>query len=717
MDTKPFRSVSDDDLEENLTDVHENQVLEKFTEEEIGNAQSFMENTLVFARSTYPFLLKQESKQPIPPENDAIHITEDSLKDLIFDQEYSSPASMMLIAMVGLPACGKTQLFRNLLSNHFKSHGETLSTVGERNDDSLSLYELLALTKPPYKEVHWFPTTKYSTYAYCLASAIQQKKEKEIQNIYFDIPNRSHPASVFGHEMLNNHFREVYNRLYIMSQYNTITPSIDDSKRKQLFRLLTEGLTHVQIWDVGMNNGLRHILPLLIGHLHRCFPVLTLSLERDLPKFKEKIDLSDEKYRKRGDKSLFLSSRSRSQFLLRYAHLGHSSKKGRERVCKIVAITGDVIREDEDQLKDKVRNAIKHDAESLGVKHLIDDDPIIVESNNVESLGKLKDEFERHALRHMNDTKWNLKMSWIFLRSALHKSGQLYIRKADLGELAEECQINDKEFEDFLNVYAGIGSIIYIPEIRAFSHYIVLNPADFFHKLDDLFYPRFNGDLIFGIVTKSSLCRMFGQGDDLQFFECVLTSCAFAVKMKSEKVLYPNKIPFPTLEQCYLVSAIKKQILQESPFDYECFRVIVACSIQPCFVPVTIVDAFLNEKDISLVLNQYGNVTCFEYVDPESSKIIDFCLFTNEDILKVCCKESVESHNLLRCLISACKRSMSDIQRKFKPKSMLSSIFTIEIPCHFNSTKHHNITDELCDSCKKNAILFESFSFIKLLFK
>ena len=26
MDTKPFRSVSDDDLEENLTDVHENQV-------------------------------------------------------------------------------------------------------------------------------------------------------------------------------------------------------------------------------------------------------------------------------------------------------------------------------------------------------------------------------------------------------------------------------------------------------------------------------------------------------------------------------------------------------------------------------------------------------------------------------------------------------------------------------------------------------------------
>ena len=146
-------------------------------------------------------------------------------------------------------------------------------------------------------------------------------------------------------------------------------------------------------------------------------------------------------------------------------------------------------------------------------------------------------------------------------------------------------------------------------------------------------------------------------------------------------------------------------------------NVSVSLSHEPCFVPVTIVDAFLNEKDISLVLNQNGNVTCFEYVDPESGKIIDFCLFTNEDILKVCCKETVESHNLLRCLISACKRSMSDIQRKFKPKSMLSSIFTIEIPCHFDGTKHHNITDEPCDSCKKNAIFSELFSFIKVLFK
>ena len=171
--------------------------------------------------------------------NDTIYISEDSLKDLIFDKEYSSPASMMLIAMVGLPACGKTQLFRNLLSHHFKTfipHGETPLTVGERNDDSLSLYELLALTKPPYKEVHWYPTTKYSTYAYCLASAIQHQKAKTFQSVFFNEPNRLQPPSIFSDEILNNHFREVYNRLYIISQYKTITPSIDDSKRKHPLR-------------------------------------------------------------------------------------------------------------------------------------------------------------------------------------------------------------------------------------------------------------------------------------------------------------------------------------------------------------------------------------------------------------------------------------------------------------------------------------------------
>ena len=94
-----------------------------------------------------------------------VSISEDSLKDLIFDNYYSSPASMMFIAMVGLPPCGKTLLFINLLRS-FIPRGETALTVGERNEDSLSLYELLALTKPPYKEFYWYPTTKYSTYAY-----------------------------------------------------------------------------------------------------------------------------------------------------------------------------------------------------------------------------------------------------------------------------------------------------------------------------------------------------------------------------------------------------------------------------------------------------------------------------------------------------------------------------------------------------------------------
>ena len=92
------------------------------------------------------------------------------------------------------------------------------------------------------------------------------------------------------------------------------------------------------------------------------------------------------------------------------------------------------------------------------------------------------------------------------------------------------------------------------------------------------------------------------------------------------RVLYPNKVPFATFEKCFYVPAIKKkQVVQASPYNYEC---IVMCSIQPCFTTVTIIDAFLSEKDILLVLNQNSNVTCFRYIEPDLSDGIDLLFYS-----------------------------------------------------------------------------------------
>ena len=52
----------------------------------------------------------------------------------------------------------------------------------------------------------------------------------------------------------------------------------------------------------------------------------------------------------------------------------------------------------------------------------------------------------------------------------------------------------------FLRVFTGMGSLIYAPSMEALKKYVILNPFDFFKKLNELFCPYFNGDLRFVIL-------------------------------------------------------------------------------------------------------------------------------------------------------------------------------------------------------------------------
>ena len=132
--------------------------------------------------------------------------------------------------------------------------------------------------------------------------------------------------------------------------------------------------------------------------------------------------------------------------------------------------------------------------------------------------------------------------------------------------------------------------------------------------------------------------------------------------------------------------------------------------IQPCFSPVTIIDDFLSEKDIYLVLNQNSNVTWFWYIEPDLSDAVDLCLFTNEFALIF-----NQNLNLLHILILACNRAMLKVQERFKSSSTPLSNFVIELPCQSDGSKYHNVMNEPFESCKNNTKYFQLLSSVKEL--
>ena len=165
---------------------------------------------------------------------------------------------------------------------------------------------------------------------------------------------------------------------------------------------------------------------------------------------------------------------------------------------------------------------------------------------------------------------------------------------------AELCNITGDDFKKFLCEFTACGSIIHIPDIPVFCDYVILNPTDFFYKLNELFYPRFNGDLKYGIVTLSTLKRMFG-GDHI-FFHDVLTSCAFAAEIDSSRIEYTDtEKGFPISEKCLFFPAVCAGKLEEEykkPLTSSLF-LLHDRKLQPTNITVNAVQ-FLFEKKSSI---------------------------------------------------------------------------------------------------------------------
>ena len=531
--------------------------------------------------------------------------------DFILSDKSFVSAGVALITVAGLPSCGKSELMLKMMQKQFQMEEEDVKKIAEitEKDNEFSFLELGAVKDKGSATWQWYPFTKRSGYLSCFVSALESDKKQDTRRRFEYLPHKQY---MFGNEALDDCFYTLYQLLSAF--YNELQGKSDSTILED--KLVAVGgatLNLVNVWDIGFNRAILHFLTLLGGYLHHNFPILFLKYPDDVENLTEHVDISHNKMLKGLEPILY--QYSRAKFLLSFSHLARSSKIERNAVCKIAAIIDSHEKLPEEKLEKiskHISNEISQEAEKLNAMDLLRSEPTIVDLDDQDGHKHLKKEVDSLIT---SETQDKVPLSWFFFRSAFFKTGQLYIKTRKLEKYARKCGITTKRFKEFLSKFTGFGSIIHIPGISRLCDYVILNPPDFFHKLNELFYPRFNGDLQCGIASNSTLRRLFGE--DLQFFYDVLTSCGFAVEIDSTRIVYgDNQRRLPIAEKCLYIPGMRTCIANpgESKPLPNSLLLVYEKALLPTHTTENVVRFLVeNEPNFRLLTCKCYNITRFVY--------------------------------------------------------------------------------------------------------
>ena len=555
-------------------------------------------------------------------------MSQEQLRDFILAENNVVSAAVALLTVPGLPSCGKSPLVVKLLERQFGMTHEQLMKVAEikEEDKEFSLFELGAVREKGSENWQWYPFTKRSRYFSCFVSAVENKKIQDKENFYQ--PCKQY---MFGNEALDDCFHNVYQLLSAFydnasansggksTEFAGATPTEFAGATPTEFAGAT--LSLVNVWDIGFNRAILHFLTLLAGYLHYNFPILTLKYPDDVQRLTKFLDISQ------NDLIPILHRNSYAKFLLTFSNLARSSKRKREGVCQVVTILNPEKkpeREQHEEIAKDLKEKITEEARKLGAEDLIRGCPWIVDQDNDEDLDTLKKNLDSLVSSEKQDN--SIPLSWFFLRNAFFKTGKLYIKTSELEKHARKCKITGDKFKEFLSRFTGFGSIIHIPDIPVLQDYVILNPPDFFHKLTELFYPRYNGDLQYGIASCSTLRRLFGE--DMPFFCEVLTSCSFAVEINSDRIVYDEQRRLPIAEPCLYIPYIRTENAsqEDSEICKDSLLLVYKKALLPTHTTQNVVRFLLDSKlepNLCLVTCDCYTITRFAYYPQLTQPVYD----------------------------------------------------------------------------------------------
>ena len=599
---------------------------------------------------------------------------------------------MSLVTVGGLPSDNETALVQRLLEH------QPDRFIGKKPKANLgfSFVEVAA-----FKKMHswqWYPFGKQNGYLSCFVSALEHKKALEKK---FTLCK--HRLSMFHCDPLDDCFYDVYRLLSSLYQDESklaasIIERVKDNAKISL----------INMWSITFNRPVLHLLNILRGYLRFNFPILVVNLPKDGDSrynFDQHIETPDEP---------ILQEYTRLQYLLQFTHLARSLTEERQKVCKVAAIVQESVKEElwsSELQKKRLFNV----AEAFSARGVLDCKPILTDPSNPTDLESLKKTIEDLIKK---EDKFEFPLSWIFFRSAFFKTGQLYIKTRKLRKYAAKCKINNGDFDQLLHKFTAFGSIIYIPALL--EKYVILNPPDFFYRMSELFHPRFDDNLNFGIATLSTLKRIFGR--DFKFFRYILTSCNFAVEIDSKNIEYTQEYSndpekgFPISETCLFISALRTREPDEVFKHLSSLSLLFVHdqALQPTNITVNAVKFLFEEEEVpnlTLLTTDCLAVTKFRFnltdeLGQPCSRVY-LTMISHGDKKEIRIEgDKEEATDIKRLVIEAYQSGIKKYKERYKlllGKDPSTAHFALV--CSSDNTKYHCFSetdDDICDECKAN---------------
>ena len=620
---------------------------------------------------------------------------------------------------MGLPSTGKTSVIEKVLQEFIQLKPESKWKIDDymgrkRNEQCLSIYELCVLGGfPHYKYVWSFATNRFGAIHSIICSLARQYPS--IAKATFE-PTEEGPKP-----LIDEHVQ------WLMQQVSSQLKKIKDAYEGDKLALIQDGISLINIMDIGVNRAIYDFLSIILFSCHKHFRLIFFSLDRDAPNLDKIPDLSHDRYGETNDDNIVMRQRSRLTYLLHFATLGYKKEEDTNAAHNtVMAATKeggiDTNASEEDTLK-QPKQAIQEHAKQEGVDEFLKEWKL-VNLDDINSLKKLGETLQ-NIIKDVEQFKVELPLRWIVLRSLVtslnprhaKQSKMIIVDKQSIIKEARHLKMGPQEVEDFLIAFTEFGSILYMPRFDDIEHLVIVDIYEFAQLLHKLFYPS-NPEaeyakrlLKHGIISLEDVEKVLDVHSDIVgYFMQILSSFVMIAKINSviigQKVIQSG---VPTMPFYYLPSAKNGENYTPLEVDDDCAFLEVKSVNFPANFQACITQGIMNKnKDAILVATDYCNVSQFQFQSQEGPNVQIDMIYEGQKSRLIIQNPKIDD-STFGIIVDACSKVLSAfchcLQKTANRIRDLKHDVAIQC-CAVEGERHYLYCDkdlDQCDECFNNS--------------
>lgn len=632
------------------------------------------------------------------------------------------PVALCLVAAMGLPYCGKTSLLEAVFKDNIKFKEGAKSKFEDyfnrkKDTNSLSVYELCVLGGKPQNQYSWsFATERYGAIFSILCGLVRHVAlaKSDIRKVEFEQPQQHQEKA----RLVDEHFS------WLMGKADKYLKEVifEDTKKETL---LLNGLTLVNVMDVGVNKALYDFLPIMLSLCRNHLRVVAFSLDRDGPKLHEVPDLSYDRYTEREDHQVIMEESSRLTHLLHFATLGcQQKKKEQEDSSRTIVIASSNDEPSGTTLSqfEEVKGKIRDEAKKKNVDQFVSNF-VPVSTRNNSSLKKAKENV-MNLIIDDKIYKKDLPLRWIFLRSLVisvrnKEKKVMIIKRRDIADIAvRQMSMDEEDLEKFLTTFTDFGSILYMPQFKALKDIVIVDIWEFMRYLNKLFYPEANESwyknlVTYGFIKKKHAKEILKEYEE-DFMKIIVTF-GMAAYVSKGKVSLPGHA---LSEECYYLPSARttKGSSPEHDGNNDYAFLEIESVTFPANVQASVTHEIMKRQNFYLIRSKCYNTTEFEFRPSSSHSSIQITMTDGGNKTKLAFHIKDTSNDMYSCMqackgvIEACCDSLNR-----KTNQIRDLKYRIGVPCSATKGDNHylyfgDISDvKNCRACSAD----DSFSCCK----